>query len=174
MHTLFLIGPRGSGKSTVAKILGKKLHCLVQDADTIATTLAGMSVADLVAGKGWPAFREVEHKALAEAAGKGGIIATGGGIVLSPENRELMRREGLVFYLSAPPQVLAQRLMRNPRPDLRPALTTLDPVAEMAAVLAERDPLYRTTAHHIVDAGQSLRHVAAAIYTILSLSERTP
>ena len=173
MHTLFLIGPRGSGKSTVAKILGKQLRCLVQDADSIAVTLAGMSVAELVAGRGWPAFREVEHKALAEAAAKGGIIATGGGIVLSPENCELMRREGLVFYLSAPPQVLAKRLMRNPRPDMRPALTELDPEAELTAVLAERDPLYRATAHHVIDASKPLQQVAAAIYNTLSLSERT-
>jgi shikimate kinase len=163
MRALFLIGPRGSGKSAVAGIVGKSLGLPVQDTDEIAARLSGLSVAGLVAAGGWPAFRSLESRALRQAAEKGGVIATGGGIVLDPDNRRHMRDNGLVFYLSAPAQVLARRLMKNPRPELRPPLTGLDPIAEIAAVLAERDALYRETAHHVVDAAQPLRRTAETI-----------
>ncbi len=163
MRSVFLIGPRGSGKSSVARLLAARLSLPARDTDILAEQAAGMSVADFVAAKGWPAFRELERAALLEAAALGGVIATGGGIVLLPENRAFMREQGRVFYLRAPLRVLSARLARTPRPDLRPALTTLDPEVELAAVLAERAPLYETAAHYVVDAGLPLRRVAAII-----------
>lgn len=163
MRSIFLVGPRGSGKSSVAELLASRLSLPARDTDSLAEEAAGMSVAELVTARGWPAFRELERAALAEAAALGGIIATGGGAVLLPENRDLMRGQGRVFYLCAPLRLLCARLARNPRPDLRPALTDLAPAAELAAVLAERAPLYKAAAHYIIDAGRPLPWVAETI-----------
>jgi shikimate kinase len=155
----------------MASLLARNRACLARDTDALIREKTGMSVAEIVAVGGWPAFRALEKAALAEAvesARESGnapaVIATGGGIVLDPENRDRMRAEGVVAYLAAPPRVLAGRLPPLRNDPSRPSLTALPPEREIAAVLREREPLYRAAAHHIVDATRPPESVADALY----------
>jgi len=171
MTTVFLIGLRGCGKSRLAGMLAKKLSRPCVDTDRLIVAAAGKSIADIVAREGWETFRDYEAAALAKTPAllpDGGIVATGGGIVLRPENRELLRRAGVVIYLEAPPTVLAKRLARSRRSDDRPSLTGRDMLAEMAAIADERQPLYLAAAHHVVDASLPLGQVMAAILEAIS------
>ncbi len=159
MELFFLIGPRGCGKTLTASILERELACRACDTDALIREKTGKTVAAIVADGGWPAFRAEEKAALAVAVermrslgGNLAVIATGGGIVLDLENRERMRREGVAVYLAADPATLAGRLEPPAGDPSRPSLTGLPFAEEIAAVLREREPLYRATAHHVLDA----------------------
>ena len=167
VQTLFLIGPRGSGKTTIGAIVAYRMGLPLQDTDVIICEQAGRSIADIVASDGWPAFRAMEAAALAQAAQRGGVVATGGGAVLAPENRALMRRLGQVFYLEVPVETLIVRLTRNLVAKDRPSLTGQDPVQELTAIVAERVPLYRETAHYVIPANRRPESVAKRIITLM-------
>ena len=185
MGILFLIGPRASGKTLAAKLLGAMYACRTCDTDRLVLAAEGRSIADIVAEEGWEVFRAVEKKVLAEAArrmtadvGTPAVIATGGGVVLDQENRELMREAGTVAYLNAPADVLISRLTRVFQgPDSgeisRPPLTNLDFADEIRATLTARDPLYRETAHHIVNAALEPEIIAGMLHDIASMEEGT-
>jgi len=167
MGILFLVGARASGKTTIGKALAKKLALPFADTDQHLLDSAGRTVDQIVEAEGWPGFRQRESLALIEVADahtKGGVVATGGGMVLAEENRTLMRQRGMVIFLDAPVQVLAERLGRNPLNSQRPSLTGKGLVEEISDVLAQRRPLYEAAAHHRVDASQPLsaicRHIA--------------
>lgn len=163
MQRIFLIGPRGSGKSTVGRRLAGMLACPVLDTDDLIRAEAGASVTDIVQREGWPGFRERESRALRRAAEEENgplIVCTGGGIVLAPGNVDYMRATGMVLYLAAPADILYKRLSKGNAMADRPTLTGKAPLQEMAAVLEERDPLYRKAAHHVLDAAQKAAAVA--------------
>lgn len=160
---LFLIGPRGCGKSGAAQAAAALLGLAWYDTDRMVEHAAGCSIAALVGVKGWQFFRQLEAEALALAAGKGGLIATGGGVVLAQENCRLMRARGLVVYLHAPAPCLEQRLAANPEAARRPSLTGKGLLEEIEAVLEERHPLYLACAQHVLDASLPLADVAAAL-----------
>jgi len=152
-RNLVLIGGRASGKTSVGRALARILRRPFVDLDEVLTAEAGCAIADLVAREGWPEFRRRE-KALVGRYGRrsGQVLATGGGVVLDPENVTILREHGLVVWLKAEAATLARRL-RNDEGGFasRPSLTGADPAAEMARVLAEREPLYRAAAHAILD-----------------------
>lgn len=157
MAVVYLIGPRASGKTTVGQLLSRRMHCFLGDTDHYLEGVLRCSIAEFVQNNGWPAFRDAEREAMRALTldfGRTGtaVISTGGGIVLKPNNCEYMRENGIVFYLKAPVEVLAARLTANLEPGQRPSLTGKDPVAEIADVLAEREPLYQACAHHVLDA----------------------
>ena len=136
-----------------------------------------MAVPEIVEREGWAGFRERESRALAAASSRpGAIVATGGGMVLSGANRVLMRESGLVIYLSAPAETLAERLASDGGAERRPSLTGEDPRLEMVRVLAEREPLYRESAHHCLDASLPPEAVLEAAARIVRnfLGEGTP
>lgn len=171
MSVLFLVGPRGSGKSLAAKLLTSKYACRSVDTDRLILDKSGQSVADIVAEKGWPAFREYEKEALREAAALMapsldgfGVVATGGGIVLDAENRAFMRENGVVVYLTASPELLIERLLHSRNMSGRPPLSDLSFEEEVRATMAARDPLYRETAHHFVNAELEPDTVARVLY----------
>ena len=168
---VFLVGPRCCGKTTVAGLLARRLGFAGLDTDVLLAAKAGMDVPAIVAREGWSGFRRRESLALEEAAMPGTVVATGGGMVLLPENRAFMRAAGVVVYLRAPAQVLAARLAGDGGAARRPSLTGEDPQAEMASVLAEREPLYRESAHYCVDATLRPEAVVAAIAGFLELSK---
>jgi len=153
---IFLIGARASGKSTLGRLLAEKLACAFIDTDLHIHTASGLEVDEIVTRSGWPAFRAMESAALRECARPRTVVATGGGMVLDPRNCEFMRATGTVFFLDAPAQLLSSRLAEDPRTTQRPSLTGLPPAKEITRVLAERDPIYRATAHHIINAAESL------------------
>ena len=98
----------------------------------------------------------------------GAVVSTGGGMVLARENRERMRASGTVFYLAAPLDCLYARLERQFDAGRRPSLTGESPLAELARVLEEREPLYRETAHHIIDATVPRAAMARTIVRLLA------
>ena len=167
MDVIFLVGARACGKTTVGKALAKKLKLPFADTDQHLLDNAGRSVDQIVEAEGWAGFRQRESAALREvtnARTHGGVISTGGGMVLAETNRVFMRQYGMVVFLDAPVEVLAERLGRNPLSSQRPSLTGKGLVEEIGDVLKERRPLYEAAAHHIVDATRPLpsicRHIA--------------
>lgn len=160
---LFLVGPRGCGKSSAGAGAAALLDLPFYDCDAIFEERAGRSIAALVREKGWEKFRRLEAEILRGLADKSGIVATGGGAVLNEANRALLRARGLTLYLEAEPELLRRRLEQDPDPERRPPLADQDPAENPEAAPDGRAHLYRTTAHHIIDASRPLDAVAAEI-----------
>ena len=160
---LALVGARGAGKTTVGRLVADRLGWRFLDADRVLEARAGRPVAAIFAAEGEAAFRDLEEAVLGDLAGEGSLVlATGGGAVLRASNRAALRRLGFVAWLDAPPEVLADRLRADPTE--RPALTAAGTLAEVAAVLAARAPLYRAVADAVIDtAGRTPAQVAAAV-----------
>jgi shikimate kinase len=154
MPRVTLVGYRGSGKSSVAAELAERLGCSWADADLVLEQELGTTIATLVAERGEPFFRDREADLLGRllAAGEG-VLATGGGVVLRPANRDLLTSHGRpVIWLQAPADVLRGRLAADPATALRrPALTGGDVLDEVATAVAAREPLYREVADAIID-----------------------
>ena len=115
---------------------------------------SGLSVADIVDREGWQGFRRRETETLKTISSPLTVVATGGGVVLSAENREFMRQAGTVIYLRSPASTLANRLEDAPMEDQRPTLTGKPITEEMMQVLNEREALYQQAAQHVVDGTQ--------------------
>lgn len=166
MGIIYLVGARASGKTTVGKALAKKLGLPFADTDQHLLESAGRSVDQIVEAEGWPGFRQRESAALREISDahiRGCVVSTGGGMVLAEANRTLMRQRGMVVFLDAPVEVLAERLGRNPLNSQRPSLTGKGLIEEVSDVLNERRPLYEAAAHHIVDASRPLSSICRHI-----------
>lgn len=165
MPRISLIGYRGSGKSTVAALLAERLSCCWIDADSELEAAAGMSIADFVAARGEEAFRNAEAAILERlVCGHDGVLATGGGVVLRPGNRALLRAHGRpVVWLSAPAGVLRDRIAADPvSATRRPPLAGRDPLADVEPTLAAREPWYRECADVVVDVADEPPTLVAA------------
>jgi shikimate kinase len=156
---IFLVGLMGAGKTTVGKLLARRLGKTFHDCDLEIERGTGVRIPVIFEIEGEAGFRARERRMLAELAARQNIVlATGGGAVLCEENRRLLRERGTVIYLRAAPHDLWQRTRHDRN---RPLLQCADPLARLAALHAERDPLYREVAHVIVDTGnQSLASLA--------------
>lgn len=151
-QTIFMVGARAAGKTTIGQALANALSYPFVDTDLYMLETTNLTVADVVVTEGWEGFRRRESEALRTVTKPGIVVATGGGMVLSEENRDFMRANGTVFYLSAPAEVLAARLEAYPDAGQRPTLTGRPIVEEVSEVLAARENLYRSAAHHVLDA----------------------
>ena len=171
---VFLIGARASGKSTLGRLLAEKLQLAFADTDQHIRAASGLEVDEIVARNGWPAFRVQESAVLRECALPYTVVATGGGMVLDPDNRAFMRATGTVFFLDAPARLLSSRLAKSLQATWRPSLTGLPPAEEIALVLAEREPIYRTTAHHIINAVRPLPKLVRELANLISPSGSIP
>jgi len=150
-----LIGPRGSGKSSVGQLLARRLGWIFLDADVVLEQ-AGQSIRSLFATEGEAGFRDRESAVLAQLCQlPRHVIATGGGVILRAENRALLRRSAWVVWLTADVVTLSRRLADDvSTADRRPALTAVASAAsteEIAAILRIREPLYRECADAVVD-----------------------
>lgn len=154
---LILIGYRGTGKTTVGRVLAARLGRAFFDADELVEAVAGCSIADIFARSGEPEFRDREAAALAELCGRPpAVLATGGGAILRESNRALLKASGFVVWLSAPPEVLWARICADTATAARrPPLTSKSGSDEVRALLAAREPLYRETAQFVVDCGSA-------------------
>ena len=149
---IFLVGMMGAGKTTLGKALAQRLGRDFIDCDRALVERTGVPVATIFEIEGEEGFRRRESALLQELSTRSRcIIATGGGAVLSAANRDLMRSSGTVVYLKAKLESLWERTRHD---SSRPLLATPDPRGRLAALLAEREPLYRETAHVIVETGQ--------------------
>lgn len=152
---IFLVGLMGAGKTSVGKLLARRLGKAFYDCDQEIERATGVKIPVIFEIEGEAGFRAREARMLAELAVRGDIVlATGGGAVLSAENRKLLAGNGVVVYLRA---VVADLWARTRHDRNRPLLKTDEPLARLEQLFAERDPLYRSVADIIVDSGsQSL------------------
>jgi shikimate kinase len=152
-RSIFLIGYRGTGKSTVAELLAERLGWDWIDADDEIERRAGKSIAAIFAEEGEAAFRELESDVVAELCRRRRtVVALGGGAVLSEANRTAIRSAGVVVWLRATVETLAGRLAADEKTARRrPDLTKTGGFREIETVMATREPIYRACATFEVD-----------------------
>jgi len=173
-RNLVLIGYRATGKTAVGAELARVLKRPFVDLDRVLVAEAGKSVAEIVAQGGWEEFRRLEKDLVARyRASRGWVLATGGGVVLDPENVQALRENGIIIWLTADPATIQSRLEADrPRDTCRPSLTGGDTVNEVLEVLQGREPLYRAAAQIIIaTAHQSIPQVIKAILAALEFKE---
>jgi shikimate kinase len=140
-RSIVLIGMMGVGKSSIGRRLGARLSIPFTDADAEIEKAAGMSIADIFARHGEAAFRSGESRVIARLLDSGPqVLATGGGAVMNPETRALIKEKGVSVWLSAELDLLMRRISK--RKAERPMLHTSDPAATLRELLAEREPIY--------------------------------
>lgn len=156
---IFLVGLMGAGKTSVGKLLARRLGKTFYDCDHEIERATGVKVAVIFEIEGEAGFRAREAKTLAELVKHRNIVlATGGGAVLSANNRKQLSENGVVIYLRAAAADLWGRTRHDRN---RPLLKTEDPLTRLQQLYDERDPLYRQVADIIVDTGnQSLGSLA--------------
>jgi shikimate kinase len=154
MHagSLYLVGMMGAGKSTVGRLLARRLKLRFFDCDHEIERRCGVKIPLVFEIEGEAGFRAREAETVAELSELPGIVlATGGGAVLLEENRRRLAARGTVIYLRARPEDLYSRV-RNDRN--RPLLATADPLRRLRELHAERDPLYASIADVVIDTGK--------------------
>ncbi len=154
--TISLVGMPGCGKSTVGRHLARQLGLRFVDSDTEIEQRIGMPIREFFAERGEDAFRDVEQDAIDDLTRLGGIVlATGGGAVLRPANRDALHARSHVFYLRSTPEELFRRLRHDTQ---RPLLQVADPLRRLRDLFRDRDPLYRRTAHFVVETSRPSVH----------------
>jgi shikimate kinase len=145
---IFLVGYRCTGKTTVGRKLAACLKRAFHDTDEWIVAAEGISITRIVADHGWDYFRALEKRCLYElSAGPPAVIATGGGIVLHPDNIACMQKRGTVVWLQASPAIILDRLRLDPATaNSRPALTRQELAEEVKTTLAERYAHYNRAA----------------------------
>jgi shikimate kinase len=147
-----LIGLPGSGKSTVGRHLARRLSLPFLDSDHVIEQRIGCSIREFFEREGEERFRDMEQAVLDELTrGVPGVLSTGGGSVLRAENRACLRGRGQVVYLRSTPEEVFRRLRHDRN---RPLLQVADPLQRLRDLHTVRDPLYRETAHFVVETGR--------------------
>ena len=139
----------GAGKTTVGRMLAKRLSRQFLDSDHEIVERTGVPIPTIFEIEGEDGFRRREAQTIHDlTAGRDLVLATGGGVVIDPENRCRLHDTGWVVYLNVPPRLLYERTRHDRN---RPLLRVDDPLAKLEELHAVRDPLYRETAHIVVD-----------------------
>lgn len=147
-----LVGLPGSGKSSVGRQLARRLGVAFVDSDSVIEQRIGEPIRSFFEREGEVRFRDVEQGVIAElAAAAQGVLATGGGAVLREANRRVLHKQCCVVYLRSSPEELQRRLRHDTQ---RPLLQVADPRAKLQQLYRERDPLYRETAHFVIETGR--------------------
>ena len=159
---LYLVGLMGAGKTTVGRLLARRLKLRFLDSDHEIERRCGVKVPVIFEIEGEAGFRSRESQTIAELTALEGIVlATGGGVVISGENRRLLAASGTVVYLCARPEDLYERVRHDRN---RPLLATPDPLGRLRELYVHRDPLYREVADLVVDTGrQSVQSLARTL-----------
>lgn len=139
----------GAGKTTVGRQLAKRLQRRFLDSDHEIEARTGVRIPVIFEIEGEAGFRRRETQVLAELSRETDLVlATGGGAVLAPENRQFLRETGVVVYLHAPPEILFERTRHDRN---RPLLQVEDPLGKLHELYQQRDPIYREVAHLVLD-----------------------
>nr|WP_189569209.1 bifunctional shikimate kinase/3-dehydroquinate synthase AroKB [Pseudoduganella plicata] len=152
MQNVFLVGLMGAGKTTIGRMLARKLGLRFVDSDHEIEARTGATIPWIFEIEGEGSFRRREAEVIRDLCGQEGIVlATGGGAILNPESRAVLQQRGTVVYLRASiPSILA----RTSHDKNRPLLRTADPRAKLEELMAQREPLYLEMAHLVVDTGR--------------------
>lgn len=146
----------GAGKTTVGRMLAKRLCRPFLDSDHEIVERTGVPIPTIFEIEGEDGFRRREAQTIHDLTGGVDLVlATGGGVVINPENRRRLHETGWVVYLNVPPRLLYERTRHDRN---RPLLHVEDPLAKLEELHAVRDPLYREAAHIVVDGS----HLVAA------------
>jgi len=146
---IYLVGLMGAGKTTIGRQLARRLGRRFYDSDHEIVARTGVPIPTIFEIEGEEGFRRRESQTIAELTATSDIVlATGGGVVLNPENRRLLHETGWVVYLNVPPGKLYERTRHDRN---RPLLRVEDPLGKLEELHALRDPLYREAAHLVVD-----------------------
>jgi shikimate kinase len=138
----------GAGKSTIGRQVASLLRLEFNDSDREIQRRTGVDIPTIFDFEGEDGFRKRERAAIEDLTAKEGqVLATGGGVVLDPDNRRNLSSRGVVVYLNCSPKQQYERTMRDKN---RPLLQTEDPLAKLESLMEERDPLYRSTADFVV------------------------
>ena len=152
MRNLYLIGMMGAGKTTVGRVLARRLKLRFLDSDQEVERRCGVKIPVIFDIEGEAGFRKREGEVIEQLTALNDIVlATGGGAVLDLRNRDNLKTRGFVIYLHAPPPVLWQRTRADKS---RPLLQGGDPRERLEALYAERDPLYREVADLVIETGR--------------------
>ncbi len=155
----------GVGKSTIGKQVAAKLGLRFKDSDWEIQQRTGVDIPTIFEFEGESGFRKREKAILDELTRqKGLVLATGGGVVLDPQNRRHLAARGLVVYLHCSPR---QQYARTQKDRNRPLLQTEDPLAKLQELMAQRDPLYRQIADYVISTEK--RNAAAVTREIVKL-----
>jgi shikimate kinase len=148
-----LVGMPGSGKSTVGRQLAHRAGVPFIDLDHRLEKMIGATIRSFFETQGEARFRDLEAQVLAEVTQQPGgmVLSTGGGAVLRAENREVLRQFGNVLYLRASPEEIYKRVKHD---KTRPLLQGGNPMEKLRELYAVRDPLYRETAHYVIETGR--------------------
>ncbi|MBE2260922.1 MAG: shikimate kinase [Candidatus Accumulibacter sp.] len=151
-RNVYLVGLMGAGKTTIAKALAKRLAYAFVDSDHEIEARTGVRLPTIFEIEGEEGFRRREAQVIADLARlQGHVVATGGGAVLRPENRQHLQASGFVVYLNVPLQTLCERTRHDRN---RPLLQVVDPLGKLRELHAQRDPLYRSIADLVVSGGR--------------------
>jgi shikimate kinase len=151
-RNVFLVGLMGAGKTTVGQLLARRLGKTFHDSDHEIELRTGVRIPVIFEIEGEAGFRSRESQTIAALCDLDDIVlATGGGAVLEPANRERLHSNGFVIYLRGDPQQLWQRTRHDRN---RPLLQTDDPLRRLRELYEQRDPLYREVADLVVDTGR--------------------
>jgi shikimate kinase len=155
-RNLILIGYRGTGKTTVGRLLANRLDWAFVDQDAVVEESAGQSIREIFATQGEQAFRDLESTVLAKLCQRDRqVLATGGGAILRLENRVLLKHAGFVVWLKADVDTILARLQADPLTTAtRPPLTRQDARDEVVQLLGIRTPLYHEAADLEIDAAR--------------------
>ena len=145
LNNIYLVGYRGSGKTTLGKFLAARLGWRFIDSDDEIIKSSGMTIREMVDSEGWSVFRERECRMIELIAGlQKCVVATGGGAVLNPGNISKIKASGKVIWLKTNPETIKARLLKDTNTkELRPSLTEKDFDTEIVETLKEREPLYK-------------------------------
>lgn len=167
---IVLIGMRGSGKTTIGKLLAKRLGKQFIEMDELIVQRLGQSIPDIVQRYGWQKFRDTEEEITREVAGLDNAVnATGGGVVTREENIRELKKKGKLVWLKADTDTLLRRIGNG---QSRPSLTGKSQREDMEAVLAERSPTYQRVADFIVDTeDKQPKEIVDAIVKLLTEQE---
>lgn len=170
---IFLVGMMGAGKTSVGKNLARRTGKHFYDSDHVIEARTGVRIPVIFEIEGEAGFRARESAVIDElTALREIVLATGGGAVLDPRNRALLRSRGTVVYLRAAVRDLLNRTRHDKN---RPLLQTADPKARLTELFEARDPLYREVAHVVMDTGsQSLTSLVNRLEQVLARRATTP
>ncbi len=162
---IVLIGYRGTGKSSIGKALSRLTGQGYLDTDQLIEDATGKKIPQIFESEGEAGFREIEQHVIARIPSGAGIISTGGGAVIRPDNVRMLRMNSIVVLLNSSPEVIYKRIHKTDRP----SLTGLPPRDEIELVLKERMPMYRSAADIVIDTSTTRTEEAAT--QILNLVE---
>ena len=151
---IYLIGYRCCGKTSVGRALSKILGRPFLDTDAAVVEKAKMTISEMVDRYGWDAFRDLEKSVIDRSILLNRyVIATGGGVILNPDNVRNMKKAGRVIWLKASPETIRDRMAADPETSSiqRPGLTSTGTMNEIEAVLLARQPLYEKASHLVLD-----------------------